>query len=208
VSVTDEFQSSLVKYLPGFDLSLTDEQIRQCLRHYELMLKWNRSINLSRITDPDEAARYHYCESFFASRFLSANASVADLGSGAGFPGIPLSILNKERTVKLVDSNSKKAIFLKEAVRSLALSNTTVICERFENVDINDFVWVTRASEKLKSNLATFFKSPNPAGLLIFIGDELKDKILSYGEFGWQIDVSPIPLSKSRFIIHARRCFT
>ncbi|HZS45103.1 MAG TPA: 16S rRNA (guanine(527)-N(7))-methyltransferase RsmG [Blastocatellia bacterium] len=202
---SDEFRSSLTKYLPEFDLSLTDVQIDLCLRHYELMLKWNRSINLSRITEPDEAARFHYCESMFADRFLPSETGIADLGSGAGFPGIPLSILRPERTIKLVDSNSKKAIFLKEAVRALNLTNAKVFSDRFQKLDLTNLIWVTRASEELGKNIAELFKSPDPVGLVIFLSDVILKKVFAFEEFGWKLTSTQVPLSKGRFVVSAQR---
>ena len=204
-SPSDGFQVSLIKYLPGFDLSLSSDQIELCTRHYELMLKWNKSINLSRITDPDEAARFHYCESMFADRFLPADAKIADLGSGAGFPGIPLSILKSERPLRLIESNSKKAIFLKEAVRSLNLQNTKVDSERFERLNLKDFIWTTRASERLASNLKSLFASTDPQGLILFLGADLKEKVIVFQELGWNIEFAQIPLSEGRLIVSARR---
>lgn len=100
------------------DVEVTDEQIAKLEAHFELLLKWNRTINLTRIVDPAAAARKHYAESIFLARQLPGQR-IVDIGSGGGFPGIPAAIVRPELKLTLVESDQRKAVFLREAVAQL-----------------------------------------------------------------------------------------
>jgi 16S rRNA (guanine527-N7)-methyltransferase len=90
--------------------------------YLDLLLKWNARTNLTAIRDPEEIVRRHFGESLFAARHLDpATTTLLDLGSGAGFPGLPIAVLRPEITVTLAESQNKKATFLREAVRTLGL---------------------------------------------------------------------------------------
>ncbi len=91
--------------------------------YLDLLLKWNARTNLTAIREPEEIVRRHFGESLFAARHLDPKAStVLDLGSGAGFPGLPIALFHPEIQVTLAESQNKKASFLREAVRTLGLS--------------------------------------------------------------------------------------
>src|SRR5436190_19106424 len=124
--------------------SLSPEQLDQLESHYELLLRWNAKLNLTRIDSVEEAARLHYCESLFLGRNLPAGPLwIVDIGSGAGFPGIPIAILRPDCSVTLVESHKRKGVFLSEAVRNL--TNVKVITDRAENLK-DKFDWlVSRA---------------------------------------------------------------
>src|SRR5262245_54597910 len=104
------------------------------------MMQWNQKINLTRITEVDEVVERHYRESLYlASQLPAGELRIADVGSGAGFPGIPIGIARPECDVTLIESVRKKAVFLKEATRGLG--NFRVLASRAE--DINEqFDWV------------------------------------------------------------------
>jgi 16S rRNA (guanine527-N7)-methyltransferase len=151
---------------------LTDLQLDQLDRHYQLLVLWNRRLNLTRIDDLLEVVRFHYCESLFVSSVLPPSPlKIADLGSGAGFPGIPLSIIRPDCKVVLVESDQRKAVFLREASRELG--NVEVLASRFESCQTR-FDWVvSRAvspkevlSSTLAPNLAVLLSSPDvPIGV-------------------------------------------
>jgi 16S rRNA (guanine527-N7)-methyltransferase len=95
----------------------------QLSRYLDLLLKWSARTNLTAIRNPEEIVRRHFGESLFAARHLDpAATTLLDLGSGAGFPGLPIALLRPEITVTLAESQNKKATFLREAVRTLGLA--------------------------------------------------------------------------------------
>src|SRR5437016_14172421 len=107
--------------LAEFNVSVTDVQIQQIQRHMALLLKWNAAMNLTVIQDPLEILYRHFCESMFGAALIPVDQRrLADVGSGGGFPGLPLKIARPDLDVCLIDSNVKKATFLAEAVRELA----------------------------------------------------------------------------------------
>jgi 16S rRNA (guanine527-N7)-methyltransferase len=90
--------------------------------YLDLLLKWNARTNLTAIRDPEEIVRRHFGESLFAAQHLNpATTTLLDLGSGAGFPGLPIALLHPEIAVTLAESQNKKATFLREAVRTLGI---------------------------------------------------------------------------------------
>ena len=104
------------------------EARRAMQAHFDLLCKWGRRINLTSVLDPARAARRHYGEAAFLHRELPQADTAVDVGSGAGFPGIPVAILRPATEVTLIESNGKKAAFLMEAARQLP--NVTVRNQR------------------------------------------------------------------------------
>src|ERR1700732_3192820 len=104
--------------LAEFHLGVNEQQVLQIQQYMGLLLKWNEAVNLTAIRDPLEILYRHFCESMFAASVVSLdNGRLADVGSGGGFPGLPLKIVRPELGLFLVESNVKKATFLAEAVR-------------------------------------------------------------------------------------------
>lgn len=112
-------------------VDVSAEQGAAMERHYEMLLRWNEKINLTTVTELHEAAVRHYCESVFLSIYLT-EGTIIDIGSGAGFPGIPVAIMRPAWPVHLVESHQRKAVFLREATREL--SNVNVLAARAESV--------------------------------------------------------------------------
>jgi len=136
--------------------TLTPQEVTLLEEHYSLLLRWNQKINLTRITGLQDVVRYHYCESLYlATRLPSGPLRIVDIGSGAGFPGIPVAIFRPECTVDLVESHARKAVFLREATRNL--TNVRVLPQRAESVtDLYDWT-ISRAvtpRDVLELNLA------------------------------------------------------
>jgi 16S rRNA (guanine527-N7)-methyltransferase len=131
-------------------MTFTNSNIESCLRPYgvvlksgvadriaayiSLLLKWNRTISLTTVTDPSEILRFHFGESVFAASAVKFDESrLADVGSGAGFPGLPLAMVVPSLRVTLIESNTKKCAFLSEIVRELQLPNVAVFRGRMED---------------------------------------------------------------------------
>jgi len=130
----DSLRRRLVAGLSTLALALDDAAIERLLDYVELLVRWNAAYNLTAVRDPAEMVTRHLLDSLAIAPHVSG-ATLADLGSGAGLPGIPLAIAAPERAILLVDSNGKKARFLREAVRKLALAKTRVAESRVENVE-------------------------------------------------------------------------
>jgi 16S rRNA (guanine(527)-N(7))-methyltransferase RsmG len=136
--------------------SLTADQIERLEAHFHRLTHWNTRLNLTRIESVEDAVRLHYCESLFvASRLPPGPLRIVDVGSGAGFPGIPVAILRPESSITLVESHRRKSVFLSEASREL--KNVKVVTDRAENI-AGGFDWlISRAvspSDVLKLQLA------------------------------------------------------
>src|SRR5579864_1307903 len=121
--------------LCDFGLVANEQQV-YCIQQYmAMLLKWNEKINLTAIRDPSEILYRHFCESMFAAEAVPLQRGrLADVGSGGGFPGLPLKIIRPELEVFLVESNIKKGTFLAEAARELELRNVRVIVSRYEEL--------------------------------------------------------------------------
>jgi 16S rRNA (guanine(527)-N(7))-methyltransferase RsmG len=119
---------------------LTVAQQYQLQKHYELLLHWNRKLNLISTRSEAEIIERHYYESLFLGRHLPAGAlKIADVGSGAGFPGFVVAVQRPECSVTLIESHQRKSVFLREAARGLM--NVHVLAKRAEEVD-KRFDWV------------------------------------------------------------------
>jgi len=140
--VRDSFAELLIRHLGG-RLTINEEQISALDRHYQLLVKWNRVLNLTSIRNTEEAVIRHYCECLFFASLLPDSGRVLDLGSGAGFPGVPVAILHPEMRVTLLESHQRKAVFLKEATRDL--KNVDVVPKRAEDTSGTWDLVVSRA---------------------------------------------------------------
>jgi 16S rRNA (guanine(527)-N(7))-methyltransferase RsmG len=140
--VRDSFAELLVRHLDR-KVILIDEQISALDRHYQLLVKWNRVLNLTSIRNTEEAVIRHYCECLFFASLLPDSGRVLDLGSGAGFPGVTVSVLHPKMRVTLLESHQRKAVFLKEATRDL--KNVDVVPKRAEDTSGTWDLVVSRA---------------------------------------------------------------
>ncbi len=152
-------------------LHLSELQAEQLYRHYEMLMRWNRKMNLTTVRPGADTLIRHYCESLFFGAHLPAGENqiaVLDLGSGAGFPGIPMAILKPDWTVELVESSQRKSVFLRESSRQLR--NISVQAERMENLSGQSDWVVARAVDptEVLQNIPRL--APN-VGLLIGADD-------------------------------------
>ena len=155
------------------------------------LTRWNERLNLTRIVGLLESVRFHYCESLFLARFLPAGPQkIVDIGSGAGFPGIPVAIFRPECEITLVESHQRKSVFLREVSRDL--KNVIVVPKRAEDVS-GTFDWVvSRAvapSDVLKSKLAASFA--------LLIGEDDASRLRGSS--------LPIPWGQQRVLFHVKR---
>lgn len=130
------FQNDLIHAMEAMGLVLEDYQIRQFCRFEEMLLETNRVMNLTAITDPGEVAVKHMADSLscYDERYFPKDASLLDLGTGAGFPGIPLAIFRPDLTVTFFDSLQKRLNFLNEVCRETGLRKVAFLHGRAEEM--------------------------------------------------------------------------
>jgi 16S rRNA (guanine527-N7)-methyltransferase len=157
--------------------SLRPDIYAQLSAYLDLLLRWNARTNLTAIREPEEIVRRHFGESLFAGLHLatrlSADATLLDFGSGAGFPGLPIQLLHPSLRVTLAESQGKKASFLREAIRTLNLP-TEVWAARVDTMPpIRRFNAVTlRAVDNMQQAFANARPRVAPGGWLVTLSTE------------------------------------
>src|SRR5439155_22824010 len=163
----DRIAELLVTFLEGSALS--NAQLESLHAYLDLLLKWNSKMNLTAVRNPEEIVTRHFGESLFVTRQLFPRPiaeSVIDVGSGAGFPGIPLKIWNDAADLTLIESNQKKACFLREVVRALGLDGVSVENARAETVAVRAELVTVRACGRFEQFLQTAHELLKPSGRL------------------------------------------
>jgi 16S rRNA (guanine527-N7)-methyltransferase len=192
-------------------LGLPDELAPRLLDYLALLERWNRAYNLTAIRDLREMVSRHLLDSLAMHRFLS-NERLADLGTGPGLPGIPLAIAKPGLRVTLVESNGKKARFLREAVRTLALDNARVIEARAEAVaEPAAFdVISARALDRLAGILRVGGHLLTPSGRLLAMKGAYPDDEIAELPSAWVVSavhtLSVPGLDAKRHLIEIERC--
>lgn len=108
-------------------------QIERLEEHFQLLLRWNKKINLTKVVDPQDAARKHYAESIFLGVHLPTDIrTVVDVGSGAGFPGIPIAVVRPDLQITLLEVDQRKAVFLRECGYRVINKRAQEVSEKFD----------------------------------------------------------------------------
>jgi len=158
----------------GFELSAT--QMDCCLQFYELLVEWNQKLDLTSVAEPDQVARRHFLESFFAATHVpSATRKLMDIGSGAGFPGIPIKILRPETEVTLVEPRVRRAAFLRTVAAELRLPGLGVVGADLEQILAGGASLEGTALRGLRLKPAILRKlwaSTEAGGFLLYLGGE------------------------------------
>ena len=123
--------------LKEFDIEINDEQIKSFEKYMNLLLEWNEKINLTAITQPDEVKLKHFVDSLTVLKYINDDDKVIDIGTGAGFPGIPLKIMKENTKITLLDSLNKRINFLNIVIETLNLRNIQAIHGRAEEIARN-----------------------------------------------------------------------
>lgn len=213
----DLMKEELVKLcqLHQFFPTNLNQIIDKAAEHFSLLLKWNQKISLTTITDPKQAAEQLYFESLFATKFISNEInSVVDIGTGAGFPGLPICFAKTDSSITLIEADKRKAAFLAEVRRSLNLSNLKIINDRFENISLESDLITVRALEKLENQVPKIIEKFTKSKLIIlFVSLQTANNILSVSKeklLGRESEITALPESKNRVLLlfHKKECFT
>lgn len=129
----EKFKELMCSYGKMTDILFNDEQLNKFYNYMNLLLEWNEKINLTAITNPEEIVLKHFIDSLTINKYIEKNKNIVDVGTGAGFPGIPLKIYRPDVKVTLVDSLNKRIIFLNEVIDNLKLSDIYTVHSRIED---------------------------------------------------------------------------
>ena len=235
---------------PQQSFVLPSEQFPRISTYIDILIRWNARVNLTAIRDPEDIVTRHFGESFFAARHLFprvapvgtaaigcpaepswAALTVADVGSGAGFPGLPLKLWAPQISLALIESNHKKAAFLREIIRALTLTDVNVITARADTLLTKSWVAETiraepshgqtpaaaplavqafdvvtlRAVERFESILPVAASLVAPGGrLALLIGAGQEQKARNHASLQWAESI-PVPRSKARILLIGHR---
>ena len=200
----DRISELLLPFLANSPLS--DSQLTGIASYIQLLMKWNDHINLTAVRDPEKIVTRHFGESLFAAKHLFpalvADQSVIDVGSGAGFPGIPLKIWNPALDLTLLESNHRKAVFLREVIRALQLTGVQVLADRAEQFSQQASLVTLRAVERFERVLPFARRLVADEGrIALLIGDaqiSVAKSVLS--DLRWE-DPLPLPRSQNRILL-------
>lgn len=132
-----EFSEKLIDNGKKINININDEQAQKYYNYMNLLIEWNEKINLTAITNPDEIIIKHFIDSITIDKYIEKNNKIIDVGTGAGFPGIPLSILRDDLGITLMDSLNKRIKFLDEVRELNHLNNISTIHGRAEELGKN-----------------------------------------------------------------------
>lgn len=192
----------LAPFIPDDEL---DEPLLAAIQtHLDLLVRWNQHMNLTALRSHEEMVQRHFGESLFAARQLfprTATLDVFDLGSGAGFPGLPMKYWAPGLQLSLIEGHGKKATFLREVGRALHLPAFRVLNARAEAISERASLVTLRAVEKFDQALIAASKLLAPGGqLAILIGEAQGDRALSLLPQG-QLAIFPLPASDQRVLL-------
>ena len=131
------FKKEIERYLKQIDITINEEQSNQFHEYMKLLIEWNNKINLTAIVEENEIIIKHFVDSLTINKFINKNTTLIDVGTGAGFPGIPLKILRPDLNITLLDSLNKRTKFLNEVKNRLNLERIEIIHGRAEDIGKN-----------------------------------------------------------------------
>jgi 16S rRNA (guanine527-N7)-methyltransferase len=198
-------ESAVRKALSEFRIDADTNQIGQIREYIRLLLMWNEKVNLTAIRDPLEILDRHFGESMFAANVAElGKCRLADIGTGAGFPGLALKILLPEAQIVLVESNIKKATFLAEVVRALGIKGANVLVSRYEELGDElapvDFL-LARALGEFEAFLKwAASERVDAKRVILWVGSADVEQVLKSPGWVWKPAVS-VPQSLQRVLL-------
>jgi 16S rRNA (guanine527-N7)-methyltransferase len=202
-------EETVRRALGEFQIPIVSQQVILIQQYIKILLRWNEKLNLTAIRNPLEILYRHFCESMFAASAIPVDKGrLADIGSGPGFPGIPLKIVRPGLDLCLVESNIKKGTFLAEVVRELQLSNARVLISRYEELGEElaplDFV-CSRAVGEFGPFLEWAASNRVGAGqVILWIGGRDLEEARKSKQWEWK-EPALIPKSLQRFLLVGKK---
>ena len=197
--------SQIHRLLIPYQVDADDHLCDGIRRYIALLLKWNQRVALTTVTDPEQIVRFHFGESIFAASAVPIrDGRLADVGSGPGFPSIPISMVNTSLNVVSIESNLKKSTFQSEVIRSLGLTNVALYRGRMEDYDPSslrfDFI-SARALGMFDELLAWSRNSLSEIGnVVLWLGEADVERLNRDQTWAW-LEPIKIPDSDRRFLL-------
>ena len=201
--------ATIKQSLGAFGVTVNDGQIASIQQYIRILLHWNEKLNLTAIRDPLEILVRHFCESMFGGVAVPIlQGRLADIGSGPGFPGLPLKILRPELELFLVESNIKKGTFLAEVVRELGINGARVLISRYEELSEEmsplDYV-CSRAVGEFRTFLNWAGSDRVSAeNAILWIGGRDLEEVRAVNGWEWQEPIA-VPQSLRRYLLVGKR---
>lgn len=129
-----EFSNKIIEKMEYLNININEYQIFQLYNYMNLLIEWNKKINLTAIINPDDIIIKHFIDSITITKFIETNSKIIDVGTGAGFPGLPIKIIRKDTEITLMDSLNKRILFLEEIINNLNLAKISTVHSRAEDL--------------------------------------------------------------------------
>jgi len=215
--IVNSFKSSMQKAAAETNVAISDKQLDLYYIYFHELLEWNKKTNITAIHTPEDIIIKHFIDSLIVINHVDLSGRLADIGSGGGFPGIPLKIKKPEIELTLIEAKRKKASFLRHIIRTLRLDHIEVYngrAEDFEKKDYFDYT-ISRAFSSLGSFLSVASPLVRPGGCIISMQgkkaeQKTKDDTLPDSSLKIKKAVSfELPHRKgSRTLLVIEKCFT
>lgn len=134
----EEFQEELFKLSKIVNINLQQEEIEKFYNYMKVLIEWNKKMNLTAIIEPKEIITKHFIDSLTINKYIKEEMTIIDVGTGAGFPGIPIKIVNPDNKITLLDSLNKRILFLETVIEELQLNKIELIHDRAEEMGKNE----------------------------------------------------------------------
>jgi 16S rRNA (guanine527-N7)-methyltransferase len=193
------------KALSDFHIEVNATQIGQIQEYMKLLLAWNEKVNLTAIREPLDILHRHFCESMFPAKLVDLEGRrIADIGTGGGFPGLPLKILLPSAQIALVESSIKKATFLAEAIRTLGLNGVNVVVSRYEELG-EELAPIDYLCARALGDFSAFLKwaatsSVGTGRVILWLGAKDAEEVDKIEGWKWDSPVA-VPQSLRRVIL-------
>jgi len=202
-------EETVRRALSEFQIVVDGSQVVLIQQYIKTLLRWNEKLNLTAIRDPLEILYRHFCESMFAAGAIPVDKGrLADIGSGPGFPGIPLKLIRPDLELCLVESNIKKGTFLAEVVRELRLTNTRVLISRYEELgeELTPLDYVCSRAVGEFGPFLEWAGSDRVAAqqVILWVGGRGLEEIRKTKNWEWQEPIL-IPKSLQRYLLVGKR---
>lgn len=199
-----EFTKAIFDHQKAFNIDLSNPSIDRLGDYYELILEHSEHLHLVGPCSPEEFAIRHILESLTLLEHLPNGAKFADVGAGAGLPSIPCLLVRDDLGAVLIESNLKKAGFLRTVLAKCELTSRSRVFDRqFSELKKPDFSYVTcRALDKFTENLPQLIRWSANCTLVLFGGNSLRDAL---AKASVSFDEKLLPMSEQRFVFHVSR---